>query len=60
MPEKRINLIEDDEVKTTSTFLRGFASAGGCVQILIALGYARRKHDFCKMLPCRTFRQRFL
>ena len=44
MPEKRINLIEDDEVKTTSTFLRGFASAGGCVQILIALGYARRKH----------------
>ena len=42
--EKKIVLPEDETVKTISTFLRGFASAGTHVQTLTALGYARRKH----------------
>lgn len=42
--EKKRKLFEDTTVKTTSTFLRGFASAGQYVQVLSALGYARRKH----------------
>lgn len=34
----------DHVVKTTSTFLRGFASSGNHVEVLAALGYAQRKH----------------
>lgn len=44
MLNKKITLVEDEVVKTTSTFLRGFASSGAHVQVLAALGYARRKH----------------
>lgn len=44
MLEKEMSLEDREEVKMTSTFLRGFASAGGYVQILSALGYATRKH----------------
>ena len=40
MLEKEMSLEDREEVKMTSTFLRGFASAGGYVQILSALGYA--------------------